>query len=130
VTDRGVTGFALHDASGLSYANRVTADGIVRLLWEAEAASWGGDLLDALPTGGQGTLRDRLRTVSIRAKTGTLTGISALSGWIRLERTDAWAEFSILSSDMPKSVAAPLEDRIVRLVQRGATWTTPALRPK
>jgi len=130
VTDRGVTGFALHDASGLSYANRVTADGIVRLLWEAEAASWGGDLFDALPTGGQGTLRDRLRTVSIRAKTGTLTGISALSGWIRLERTDAWAEFSILSSDMPKSVAAPLEDRIVELVQRGATWTPSALRPK
>jgi D-alanyl-D-alanine carboxypeptidase/D-alanyl-D-alanine-endopeptidase (penicillin-binding protein 4) len=123
VTDHGVDGFDLHDASGLSYANRVTTQGIVRLLWEAEAASWGPDLLGALPTGGQGTLRDRLRSLPVRAKTGTLTGISALSGWVRLERTGTWAEFSILSSGMPKWVAVTLEDRIVRLVQRGASWT-------
>ncbi len=101
----------------------MTTQGIVRLLWEAEAASWGPDLLGALPTGGQGTLRDRLRSLPVRAKTGTLTGISALSGWVRLERTGTWAEFSILSSGMPKWVAVTLEDRIVRLVQRGASWT-------
>ncbi len=42
-----------YDASGLSYANRVTASGILRLLWAAEAASWGGALFRALPSGGR-----------------------------------------------------------------------------
>jgi D-alanyl-D-alanine carboxypeptidase/D-alanyl-D-alanine-endopeptidase (penicillin-binding protein 4) len=112
--------FTSYDNSGLSYANRVTADGIVRLLWEAEAASWGDDLLRALPEGGQGTLRDRLANVRVRAKTGTLTSISALSGWVWLERLDAWGEFSILSDGMSKTTASDLEDRIARIVQNNA----------
>jgi D-alanyl-D-alanine carboxypeptidase/D-alanyl-D-alanine-endopeptidase (penicillin-binding protein 4) len=110
----------LFDCSGLSYANRVTAEGIVRLLWLADAAPWHQDLFDALPSGGQGTLRHRFADVEVRAKTGTLTDISALSGWVRLERTDSWAEFSILSSGMTKTTASDLEDHIVRIIQNQA----------
>jgi len=109
-----------YDASGLSYANRVTAEGIVRLLSTAEAEPWGRALFEALPTGGQGTLEHRLLTVRIRAKTGTLSGISALSGWVWLERLGAWGEFSILSQGMSKPVASDLEDRIVRILQNHA----------
>lgn len=112
--------FTLNDASGMSYRNRVSAEGIVRLLWTAEQAAWGEDLFAALPEGGQGTLRERLHTVRLRAKTGTLTGISALSGWVWLERSETWAAFSILSSGMPKSAASGMEDRIVRLLQNRA----------
>ncbi len=109
-----------YDASGLSYANRVTAGGILRLLWAAEAASWGGALFRALPSGGQGTLRERLATVRVRAKTGTLSGISALSGWVFLERLGTWGGFSILSRGMSKATASELEDRIVRILQNHA----------
>ena len=112
--------FTLNDSSGMSYRNRVSAEGIVRLLWVAEQAPWSDDLFEALPEGGQGTLRERLHGVQVRAKTGTLTGISALSGWVWLERSESWAEFSILSSGMPKWTASGLEDRIVRLVQNRA----------
>ncbi len=110
----------LFDSSGLSYANRVTAEGIVRLLWLADAAPWHQDLFDALPSGGQGTLEHRFADVDLRAKTGTLTDISALSGWVWLERTETWAEFSILSSGMAKTTASDLEDRIVRIIQNQA----------
>lgn len=110
----------LSDCSGLSYANRVTAEGIVRLLWLADSAPWHQDLFDALPSGGQGTLRHRFADVDLRAKTGTLTDISALSGWVWLERTETWAEFSILSSGMAKTTASDLEDRIVRIIQNQA----------
>jgi D-alanyl-D-alanine carboxypeptidase/D-alanyl-D-alanine-endopeptidase (penicillin-binding protein 4) len=112
--------FELYDSSGLSYANRVNAQDIVRLLWTAEAAAWGPDLFEALPAGGQGTLRDRFATVQVRAKTGTLTDISALSGWVWLERTQTWGEFAILSSGMSKATASDLEDRIVRILQNQA----------
>jgi serine-type D-Ala-D-Ala carboxypeptidase/endopeptidase (penicillin-binding protein 4) len=114
VRSQGVD-FTLNDNSGLSYANRVDAAGMVRLLWAAEGEDWLDTLRQALPTGGQGTLEDRLKAVKIRAKTGTLTGISALSGWLWADPLDAWIEFSILS-DVPKPAATGYEDKIVRLL--------------
>ncbi len=81
---------------------------------------WGKTLLQTLPVPGQGTLKDRLGGVRVRAKTGTLGGVSALSGWVRLEKSGSWAEFSILSSGMPKSQAAAIEDRIVRILAHAA----------
>lgn len=117
--DHGVDVTAF-DSSGLSYANRVTAEGIVRLLWVADAEPWGSTLRFALPKGGQGTLEDRFPDVTVRAKTGTLDGISALSGWVWLTHAGAWAEFSILSSGMPKATASSVEDRIVRTISKNA----------
>jgi D-alanyl-D-alanine carboxypeptidase/D-alanyl-D-alanine-endopeptidase (penicillin-binding protein 4) len=115
-TDDQGTDFTLHDNSGLSYANRVTTEGIVRLLWFAEDQAWGPDLRRALPTGGQGTLRHRLRGVDVRAKTGTLDDVSALSGWVKAD-AGTWVEFSILSFGMSKSTASEIEDRIVVVLQ-------------
>jgi D-alanyl-D-alanine carboxypeptidase/D-alanyl-D-alanine-endopeptidase (penicillin-binding protein 4) len=112
--------FSLYDGSGLSYANRVTARGIVQLLWVAEAAPWGSVLRQGLATGGQGTLEHRLRGVKVRAKTGSLDEISALSGWVWLEKEEAWAEFSILSRGMPKWIASSIEDAIVRILAANA----------
>jgi D-alanyl-D-alanine carboxypeptidase/D-alanyl-D-alanine-endopeptidase (penicillin-binding protein 4) len=115
-TDDHGAGFTLYDNSGLSYANRVTAQGIVRLLWFAEDQPWGPDLRRALPTGGQGTLRHRLRGVDVRAKTGSLDDVSALSGWVKVHSGD-WVEFSVLSFGMSKSTASAIEDRIVEILQ-------------
>jgi D-alanyl-D-alanine carboxypeptidase len=115
VRANGVGDFELYDNSGLSYANRVDAAGIVRLLWAAEDATWGDALRNALPGGGQGTLEDRLERVRVRAKTGTLTDVSSLSGWVWAERPEAWIEFSIVS-DVGKPTAEDIEDKIVRIV--------------
>ena len=49
----------------------------------------------ALPAAGEGTLRHRLGGVRLRAKTGTLDNVSALSGWVWNDATDGWIEFSI-----------------------------------
>jgi D-alanyl-D-alanine carboxypeptidase/D-alanyl-D-alanine-endopeptidase (penicillin-binding protein 4) len=109
-----------YDGSGLSYWNRVTASGLVRLLGMAEEQPWGMDLRRSLPAPGQGTLRHRLSGVLVRAKTGTLTHISALSGWVWLEHRQAWAEFSILSAGLRVSTEKAIEDRIVRILfERG-----------
>lgn len=119
---------AIHDSSGLSYANRVTAEGLVRLLWVAEDAPWLEDLRAALPTGGQGTLEHRLPGVPVRAKTGSLAEISALSGWVFSDGMGAWVEFSILSSGMAKSTAASIEDEIVRILVEELGQPAPAAR--
>ncbi|MGH2740269.1 MAG: D-alanyl-D-alanine carboxypeptidase/D-alanyl-D-alanine-endopeptidase [Actinomycetota bacterium] len=111
---------AAYDSSGLSARNAVSSSGLVRLLGIAERADWGDEFRETLPHGGQGTLQHRLTGVPIRAKTGTLSGVSALSGYVWLDHRDVWAEFAILSSGMDKDQAADLEDRIVRILARRA----------
>jgi D-alanyl-D-alanine carboxypeptidase/D-alanyl-D-alanine-endopeptidase (penicillin-binding protein 4) len=111
---------AAHDSSGLSYYNRVSPQGVTRLLASVERRPYGPLLRQTLPRAGMGTLEDRLKSVRIRAKTGTLSGISALAGWVWLRRRSSWAEFAILSRGMPKSTAVSIENRIVRLVTRYA----------
>lgn len=109
-----------YDASGLSYANRVTARALARLVSQSSAASWGTVLRRTLPAGGQGTLEHRLEEVRVRAKTGTLDEVSALAGFVYLERARKWAQFAILSGGLSKDTAVDLEDRIVRLLARRA----------
>ena len=124
VRARGFTARA-YDSSGLSYANRVSARTVLKLLWFADRRAWGEALRDSLPMGGQGTLEDRLESVIVHAKTGTLIDVSALSGWVWLERSQEWAEFSILSSGIDASTAKSIESRIVRIVANTATDPAP-----
>jgi D-alanyl-D-alanine carboxypeptidase/D-alanyl-D-alanine-endopeptidase (penicillin-binding protein 4) len=109
------------DASGLSYVNRVSAKGIVRLLGSAEGEAWGERLRESLPGPGEGTLEHRMPHIKVHAKTGTLTDISALSGWVFLRQEHVWAEFSILSKGIDKDRAVRIEDAIVRILARSAT---------
>jgi D-alanyl-D-alanine carboxypeptidase/D-alanyl-D-alanine-endopeptidase (penicillin-binding protein 4) len=106
-----------HDGSGLSYANKISTNGMTRLLAAASTERWARALGATLPTAGEGTLKGRLGSLRIRAKTGTLLEqVSALSGWIWLQRSRRWAEFSILSRGLSKSHAVALEDRLVSLI--------------
>ena len=100
------------------------------MLRVAERAPWGETLRATLPAGGEGTLEDRLEAVTVRAKTGTLIDVSALSGWVWLEREDAWAAFSILSSGMDTDRAKSIENRIVRVAAHAARNVAAGQRPQ
>jgi D-alanyl-D-alanine carboxypeptidase len=105
----------------LSYANRQTTRGIVRLLWHADDRPWGPALRHSLTDGGEGTMKERLSGLRLRVKTGTLDNVSALSGWVWNRTEGTWIEFSILSSGMDEWAAKELEDDIVRVLARGAS---------
>jgi D-alanyl-D-alanine carboxypeptidase/D-alanyl-D-alanine-endopeptidase (penicillin-binding protein 4) len=120
----GVAG-TCYDSSGLSYANRQTAAGIVRMLWVADRQPWAGTLRMSLPDGGQGTLKGRLAHVRVRAKTGTLINASALSGWVWSNAAGTWIEFSLLTSGMNEYAAKDLEDRIVYVLAANARDPAP-----
>ncbi|UPV76029.1 D-alanyl-D-alanine carboxypeptidase/D-alanyl-D-alanine-endopeptidase [Halorussus limi] len=84
--DCGAVACRLRDGSGLSRYNLVTARGMVGLLARADDAPWADAFFDSLPAPGEGTLSSRLDGVDgLRAKTGTVTGTSALSGVVRRE---------------------------------------------
>ncbi|MGK2317431.1 D-alanyl-D-alanine carboxypeptidase/D-alanyl-D-alanine endopeptidase [Gordonia rhizosphera] len=87
-----LTGVTLADTSGLSAANRIPATLLDRLMTAASGPSQPlmRPMLDGLPVaGGTGTLADRFDpTVNpgagwVRAKTGTLTGVSSLTGIVQ-----------------------------------------------
>lgn len=89
------TGATFHDASGLAPADRVSPAGLVAVLRAAaQDGSRLAPLVVGLPVAGwSGTLADRYPAAgvtgvaagSIRAKTGTLTGVSTLAGLARTE---------------------------------------------
>lgn len=75
------------DGSGLSRYNLLTPGGVLELLraiWQHE--EWRNAFASTLPIAGvDGTLRNRMKGTSaegvLRAKTGSLSGVSALSGY-------------------------------------------------
>ncbi len=115
----GVT-VVTEDSSGLSYSDRATPIGMVRLLHVVEGASWGPALRASLPGPGKGTLEDRLDGIPVVAKTGTLEDVSALSGWVQLSRTGEWVAFSIMSGGFDVTDAKDIEDAIVITLHRYA----------
>lgn len=95
-----VEGSRLADGSGLSDANRVTC----RLLTAALAAR-GAAIVDGLAVAGQsGTLRARLRGTDLvgrlRAKTGSLDGVSGLAGFVQTDDGRRLA-FALLVNGLP-----------------------------
>jgi D-alanyl-D-alanine carboxypeptidase/D-alanyl-D-alanine-endopeptidase (penicillin-binding protein 4) len=104
------TAMVLADGSGVSRYNLVTAGQIVALLaYMAGRADLAPAFLAALPAAGvDGTLEDRMRgTVAeraVRAKTGSLSGVSALSGYVSTAGGERLA-FSLLMEFFPGSVA-------------------------
>lgn len=83
----------LVDGSGLSRQNLVRPRAMVRLLqhmWLHPDAAVSSAFYDSLPEGGEGTLRYRFQNhtpghTSVRAKTGTLSNTSSLSGYVNSE---------------------------------------------
>ena len=109
-----------YDSSGLSSSNRVTAAGLALLLGLAEQEDWGEAFIGMLPEGGEGTLLNRLTDVDVHAKTGTISGVSALAGWVWSESRQSWIEFAILSQNVAKDTAIRIEDQIVRTIAGSA----------
>jgi serine-type D-Ala-D-Ala carboxypeptidase/endopeptidase (penicillin-binding protein 4) len=76
------------NGSGLGHQNRVTASGMIALLHHLYFdPRIGPDIMQSLSVGGvDGTTRNRFRGSSaahrVRAKTGTLNGVSCLSGFV------------------------------------------------
>src|SRR5690606_7889605 len=112
---------ALYDGSGLSRRDLVPAEQITNLLLAVQDEAWFDTWYESLPIAGEpdrfvgGTLRSRMVDTAaagnLHAKTGSLTGVSALSGYV----TDADGErlvFAIVSNAYLASSVKDIEDAI------------------
>jgi len=110
---------ALTDGSGLSRYDEVTPNALNRILRAVWRRPDFGVFEAALPVAGvDGTLERRLlgthASANARAKTGSLSGVRALSGYVR-DGEGLTLVFSLILNgyDAPGSVAAALEDLIL-----------------
>tara|TARA_B100000405_G_scaffold2989_1_gene2537 strand:- start:1369 stop:2838 length:1470 start_codon:yes stop_codon:yes gene_type:complete len=111
------------DGSGLSFYNLITPRAIVRILTEMHNSQSAAAFRDAMPAPGEegSTLENRLEGLEgyVRAKTGTISNVNSLSGYI-VRGTGEEVAFSILSngSGMPASQVRRAIDEIVRTLAR------------
>jgi D-alanyl-D-alanine carboxypeptidase/D-alanyl-D-alanine-endopeptidase (penicillin-binding protein 4) len=116
-------GSAIHavDGSGLTRSNRASPYAVVKLLQGVEASAVGDQFIQDLAlTGQEGTVADRTEGTAAygrcRTKTGTITGVSALSGYC-FNRSGKIMIFSILMNSVSDLGLAHYEqDKIAALV--------------
>ncbi|HXI12189.1 MAG TPA: D-alanyl-D-alanine carboxypeptidase/D-alanyl-D-alanine-endopeptidase [Thermoanaerobaculia bacterium] len=110
--------FDFADGSGLSTRNKVTSNAIIKLLrFMAEPSRRGSYAAILAAPGDPGTMRRRLLDVDrLYVKTGTLSGVAGLSGFIE-GKSGRIRLFSIIVNNQPSDVAVrPTVDSIIRRI--------------
>ena len=118
-------GWDFSDGSGMSIYNRVTPRTVARLLLWTSRQAWAEAFRATLPVGGvDGTLRRRFAGTSLEgrvfAKTGTLTAVNALSGFM-LTKSGQVLIFSAYANDRPSQAGSAIAAMDAALVQISET---------
>jgi len=124
LTQAGISNdeYAFHDGSGLSRQNLATPHAIVQLLRYSSTQPWGTDYKATFPISGvDGTLSDRFSSPQLQnrvmAKTGSLGGVKALSGYATTYSGQVVA-FSIMSNNfnLPGKRVMDAIDQVVQAI--------------
>lgn len=113
------TSFALHDGSGLSRLDLVTAQTTAQLFAYMAHTNGAGVYYDSLPISGKdGTLGGRLQKARdrVHAKTGSLSYVSSISGYVQTADDETFV-FSIFCNDeTDRAPATAVIDQIVEML--------------
>lgn len=125
ITSLGVNGntIMLRDGSGMSHKNMIPANELSQLLYAIQNKSWFPEFVDSLPVAGNtdrlvgGTLRSRMADEAVKgkvkAKTGSITGVSTISGYVYSTNEAKWI-FSIMVNNFLGSSVLPIEDLLIK----------------
>jgi D-alanyl-D-alanine carboxypeptidase/D-alanyl-D-alanine-endopeptidase (penicillin-binding protein 4) len=117
---KGVGGVIIDNGAGLSRDERISAEGMGRLLLAAWKSPVMPELMSSLPIPGvDGTLKKRLgeSATAGRAhlKTGYIEGVRAIAGYVQDRSGQRWVVVGILNDREMKNGSRPL-DALVRWV--------------
>lgn len=112
----------IRDGSGISHLNLISPNQMTFLLAQIQNKKWFSTFLHSLPRSGNrerlvgGTLIDRMEGLSVQAKTGTLIGVSTLSGYVDTKNAGRLI-FSIMLNHLIDEDAGPdIEDQLVQMI--------------
>ena len=111
-----IINFVIKEPSGLDRSNRFSANDLQKILVHSKDHFYSPEMLSAYPlAGGQGTLEKRFPTHPlVRAKTGSLSGVSALAGWVETSSKESYAFVFIFNGKAKKNrKAQKLFDEII-----------------
>jgi D-alanyl-D-alanine carboxypeptidase/D-alanyl-D-alanine-endopeptidase (penicillin-binding protein 4) len=113
------------DGSGMSHKNLVTANEVTHLLYKAQSKPWYPTFLQAMPVAGDderligGTLRNRMKGTAaagnVRAKTGALNGVTALSGYIETKEGETLIFSIMINNYLSESIHEVVDGIVVAL---------------
>jgi serine-type D-Ala-D-Ala carboxypeptidase/endopeptidase (penicillin-binding protein 4) len=116
----------IRDGSGISHLNLIPANEISTLLFTIQNKPWFNTFLHSLPIAGEqekwigGTLRHRMNQPimrgRIKAKTGTLTSVSSLSGYVETSKGEKLIFSILLNNLINEEEGKELEDRILEIL--------------
>ncbi len=114
--------YEISDGSGLSRTNLLAPDTIVRVLQYMYRHDHGQEFMEMLPESGvKGTIKGRMKGTraneKVYAKTGTLSWVRALSGYLKTEKGETLA-FSMLVNNynQPRQSAEYLQDQALEIL--------------
>lgn len=114
----------LRDGSGMSHVNLIPVNEVSQLLFSVQNKEWFDSYVNSLPVAGDserfvgGTLRNRMKDTAaqqnVKAKTGTLTAVSALSGYATTKDGKPLIFSIIINNDL--ATVTPIEDAIATAI--------------
>lgn len=117
-----INDIVLRDGSGMSHKNLISPHDLTQLLYEVQHKDWYEDFEHAQPVSGEpgkligGTLSYRLTDPSVKgkvlAKTGSLTGVSTLSGYMTTQSGKKLV-FSIMMNNYVEGWMPSIQDAIL-----------------
>lgn len=117
---------SLKDGSGISHANLIPANEISSLLYSIQNKDWFRVYLNSLPDAGRkermigGTLHERMYDLYVQAKTGTINGVTTLSGYLKTNQGEKLI-FSIMINNLLEDLedeGKEIEDRLVEIITK------------
>lgn len=122
----------IRDGSGISHVTLIPANVITDLLCRIQDRNWFTSFYRSLPVAGNGdrmiggTLHDRMYGLPVVAKTGTIMGVSTLSGYLTTRQGEELV-FSIMLNNLLDEEDGPqIIDRLVEFIITEKSKTIPS----
>nr|WP_298138389.1 D-alanyl-D-alanine carboxypeptidase/D-alanyl-D-alanine-endopeptidase [uncultured Pseudomonas sp.] len=113
----------MENGSGLSRAERVSANELAKLLQAAWKSPYAAEFMSSLPlVAMDGTMRKRLHSTPLvgeaHIKTGTLNNVRAIAGYSRDSNGNSWAVVAILNDPRPWGASSILDQVLIDLYRQ------------